>query len=250
MCELSAEERSSISDLSPFMSIGALWRILRNMWPNLSFDADLLYRLKAKAKQKVFGADKDAINAFMRKGKEIMDESGIFEITFEENMKIETVLIQTSAMRAYANQYDDFTILDGTFSISMYDVVLMIFSNVDCLLKTTMTGYVLAPSERSDITIHAAKRFSLDKEGTVLITDQASSFTTAALNIKFICFVCIISVQQCSLLMLECLKKNVTAFFKVATVSSFMYSRVSMHLTRSIMERDLILQSSQQLANF
>jgi len=41
-CELSAEERSSISDLSPFMSIGALGRILRNMWPNLSFDADLL----------------------------------------------------------------------------------------------------------------------------------------------------------------------------------------------------------------
>jgi len=87
------------------------------MWPNLSFDADLLYRLKAKAKQKVFGADKDAINAFMRKGKQIMDESGIFEITFEENMKIETVLIQTSAMRAYANQYDDFTILDGKFSM-------------------------------------------------------------------------------------------------------------------------------------
>ena len=47
-----------------------------------------------------------------------------------------------------------------------------------------MTGYVLAPSERSDITIHAAKRFGLDKEGTVLMTDQASSFTTAALNLK------------------------------------------------------------------
>jgi len=99
--------------------------------------------------------------------------------------------------------------LDGKFSISMYDVVLIIFSNVDCLLKTTMTGYVLAPSELSDITIHAAKRFSLDKEGTVLMTDQASSFTTAALNLKkFICSVCIISVQQCSLLMLECLKKT------------------------------------------
>jgi len=187
----------------------------------------------------------------MRKGKQIMDESGIFVITFEENMKIETVLIQTSAIRAYANQYDDFTILDGTFSISMYNVVLMIFSNVDCLLKTTMTGYVLAPSERSDITIHAAKRFGLDKEGTVLMTDQASSFTTAALNLKkIICSVCIISVQQCSLLMLECLNKNVTAFFKVATVSSFMYSRVSMHLTRSIMERDLICRVPSSLQIF
>ena len=50
-------------------------------------------------------------------------------------------------MAGYAKSYGDFTILDGTFIISMYDLVLIVFSNVDALFKTTISGFVLAPAE-------------------------------------------------------------------------------------------------------
>ena len=53
----------------------------------------------------------------------IFASSGIFDIRFDESMKIEEVFVQTSSMAGYAKSYGDFTILDGTFSISMYDLV-------------------------------------------------------------------------------------------------------------------------------
>ena len=94
-------------------------------------------------------------------------------------------------MQDYAFQYGDFTIVDGTFCISMYDLTLIIFSNVDALLKTTITGMVLAPAERSAAVIRAARRFSLDKADTVFMTDQASAFATAARELKKIHLLCV-----------------------------------------------------------
>ena len=71
-------------------------------------------------------------------------------------MRIEEVLIQPASMIPYAHQYGDFTIRNGTFCICMYDLVPMVFSNVDCLLKATITGIALAPAERSDAVVRAS----------------------------------------------------------------------------------------------
>lgn len=65
-------------------------------------------------------------------------------------MQIEEVFVQTKCMAAHAGQYEDFTILDGTFCVFMYDLVLMVFSNVKCFMKSVIKGIVLAPPERSD----------------------------------------------------------------------------------------------------
>src|SRR5690348_14221505 len=110
--------------------------------------------------------------------------------------------------RSYQNQgysISDLTSLSKLkkFSFSQRQCVLMLFSmaisqlwmersvfqcttvlrscsaiNVDALFKTTITGIVLTPSERSNSVIRAARRFSLDKENTVFMTDQASAFAT------------------------------------------------------------------------
>ena len=60
-----------------------------------------------------FGNDKDAINSFMQKGQEILAASSIFDVRFDESMKIEEVLVQTASMTRYAEAYGDFTILDS-----------------------------------------------------------------------------------------------------------------------------------------
>ena len=94
-------------------------------------------------------------------------------------------------MMQYASQYGDFTILDGTFCVSKYDLVLVIFTNVDCLFKSTITGIVLSPAERSDPVVRAARRFGLAQEAAVLMTDQASAFATAASVLKKIHILCL-----------------------------------------------------------
>jgi hypothetical protein len=197
--ELTAEEKASIFEISPFVSIGTLRRIFRSTWPNIGFDSELLYRWKKKAKEKIFGSDRDAINYFMEKGQQITAEKGVFDVRFDELMKIEEVYVQTQSMAAYARQYEDFTILDCTFRISLYDSVLMVFSNVDCLMKSVVTGFVLALSERSDTVVRAAHLFSLDSEQTVIMTDQASAFISVACQLKrFTCYVFTTSELQCS----------------------------------------------------
>lgn len=189
--ELTVEEKTTILEVAPFVGIGALRRILRNSWPNVGYDSDLLYRWTAKAKGNTFGVDKDAVNSFMAQGQTILSEKGIFEVRYNEGMKIEEVFIQTRSMAAYADKYVDFTILDGTFSVSMYDLVLLVFSNVDCLMKSVISGIVLAPSERSDTVIRAARQFSLASEQTVLMTDQASAFALAASGMNKVHLLCL-----------------------------------------------------------
>ena len=52
--ELTPDERSQILEISPFVTIGSLRRILRNRWPDIGFDSKLLSKLKAKGKQLTF----------------------------------------------------------------------------------------------------------------------------------------------------------------------------------------------------
>jgi hypothetical protein len=66
----------------------------------------------------------------------------------------------------------------------MYDLDLMLFANVDSLSKSVITGFILAPSEQANVVVRAAKKFSLDREGTVLMTDEASAFASAAATLK------------------------------------------------------------------
>ncbi len=66
----------------------------------------------------------------------------------------------------------------------MYDLDLMLFTNVDSLSKSVITGFILAPSEQANVVVRAAKKFSLDREGTVLMTDEASAFASAAATLK------------------------------------------------------------------
>jgi len=239
--ELSIEEKDSILELSPFVSIGALRRILRNLWPNIGFDSSLLYRLKAKGKLRAFGSDKDAINSFMQKGQEIQATSGIFDVRFDQSMKIEEVFVQTSSMASYAKAYGDFTILDGTFCITMYDLVLMLFSNVDGLYKTTISGFVLSPAERSESVVRASHRFSLAEENTVLMTDQASAFATAAIQLKKTHLLCLHHfrtgmfsahggmsqdirikwMQDCSDLMFKCFQSSSVLDIKFEQIKSY-----------------------------
>ena len=52
--------------------------------------------------------------------------------------------IRTSkCLHIYAKVYADFTIFDGTLNVTVYDLNLMQFTNVDCLGKNVIAGVLI-----------------------------------------------------------------------------------------------------------
>ena len=49
------------------------------------------------------------------------------------NLRLSEVYIQKPSLQKYAEIYGDFTIIDGTHNMSQYNLILMMFSNIDCL---------------------------------------------------------------------------------------------------------------------
>ncbi len=50
--------------------------------------------------------------------------------------------------------------------------------------KSVITGFIVAPSEQSDVVIQGAKKFCLEGEGTVLMTAEASAFASALASLR------------------------------------------------------------------
>ena len=120
----------------------------------------------------------------MKLGKTILAEGGVFDITFDASMRIEQVHIQKPSLTPYAQIYGDFTILERTFNISAHNLILMVFSNVDSLGKTTITGMTLAAAEPSHAAVKAAYLYNLNHQDSVLLTDGASAFSLTAAQLK------------------------------------------------------------------
>jgi hypothetical protein len=92
-------------------------------------------------------------------------------------MRMNEVMLQSPLMAEYASAYNDFTIMDGTFLITAYDLKLMIVTNVDCLGKSVMGGFAFAESENSDAAIRGLRTFRLGRVAATLMTDGASSYS-------------------------------------------------------------------------
>ena len=85
-------------------------------------------------------------------------------------------------MKNYASVYNDFTIVDGTHNTVMYDLKLLPFTNVDCLGKNIITGFVLDESENGGSVSEGLELINLARPGSVLMTDGGSAFPSAASN--------------------------------------------------------------------
>ena len=122
-----------MTEIGAYIPAGKLRRVMRWRFPNIDYSDDLMYRVRVKGRSIVFGNDPDSINAFMSMGKEIISEGGVFEISYDESKRIGEIYVQKPSLKQYAKAYGDFTILDGTFKSSSYNLTLVVFSNVDCL---------------------------------------------------------------------------------------------------------------------
>jgi hypothetical protein len=100
-------------------------------------------------------------------------------------------------MMLYAKAYGDFTIVDGTHNVLMYDLKLMPFTNVDCLGKSVVSGFCLDESENGDnIFKQGLEMFGLGNSGATLMSDGGSAYPACADAAGMIHILCTHHFQQ------------------------------------------------------
>jgi hypothetical protein len=77
------------------------------------------------------------------------------------DFSINTIHCQTKLMAEYARVYgkDGFKMADGTHKITKYDMTLLFWMVIDCLLRSKFVGYTANFSENSDIILNGADVF-------------------------------------------------------------------------------------------
>jgi hypothetical protein len=135
-----------------------------------------------------FGSDPDCISKFLEAGFAIRGTSGVFKFNMDMSQQISTVIVQvcivvpditpftvlilsccqTAQMAKYATAYGDFTIVDGTHNTTVYDLKLIPFTNVDCLGKSVVTGFMLDESENTTTVSESLQLFGLETQGATL----------------------------------------------------------------------------------
>jgi hypothetical protein len=178
--ELTDPEREYMTTILPSLRGTRAKRCLQTHFPTKEFADSLIQRMIKKGKIALFGKDEDAINQFMDLGKLLTASGGQFFCSHDESIRINEIHLQTATMAQYADIYKDFNIVDGTFSISAYDMMLIVTTNVDCLGKSDMTGYIFAESETSEAVVRGLKTFKLDRAGATLMSDGAPAYALAA----------------------------------------------------------------------
>ena len=122
-CELNTIEKEWMQEIGPFVDSGRSGQIVT---------MTVTYFIIAKGKSRL-GSDADSFNAFISKGRELASNGGIFDQVFDEIGRLTEIYLQWPLMVQFAKKYGDFTIVDGTFKITAYDLMLIVFTNVDSL---------------------------------------------------------------------------------------------------------------------
>ncbi|KAH9110414.1 hypothetical protein AeMF1_014778 [Aphanomyces euteiches] len=178
--ELTPEEFSTLFSLAALLDASSIRSVMMHKFPDRQYSGPLIQRLRGKAREVKYGKDKDAIKSFMELGKSEEAKGGVFSCRFDESMRLTDVVFMPALMAQYAKKYSDLTMLDGTFKVNMYDMVLVLASNIDCLGKSTITSLFLSPTENSRVCIDGLMKCGLAKPGATLMTDGAASFVVAA----------------------------------------------------------------------
>jgi hypothetical protein len=159
-----------------------------------------------------FGDDPHCLSKFIENGFGIRAMGGSFKFSMNQSQQITTVFIQvadprtilyhelnylqTAAMSTYAKAYNDFTIVDGTHNMSMYDLKLIPYTNVDCLGKNVVSGICLDESENGETIAEGLQMFSLARPGATLMSDGGSAYPSCAEAAGMVHILCTQHFQQ------------------------------------------------------
>ena len=184
--DLNEDEYQYISSVGPHMDLAKLRRMMSMTFgKEREYDSNLLNRVIIKAKKIRYGEGLSCgINSFLAEGVSIKEKGGVFSTEVDEFGRLSVVHMQSASMRKYAEQYNDFQIIDGSHNTSMYSTLWIPFTLIDCLGKSVIAGYLFAPSEAAEPIVKGGIFFLLDHEDCVTMTDGSPSLKSAVETMK------------------------------------------------------------------
>jgi hypothetical protein len=190
--QLTSEELQFMNELAQFSgdSMAHIRNRLQYKFPKRSYCDNLLFRIIKKFRDDFFGPGRELIMELMKLGEFHKNHGGAFEYLIDDTFRLKAFIIQTSAMRAYALKYNDFTILDGTHGTNKYGLILEPTTNVDCLGRSVITGIPICETENYSFSRSILHTLGLEKEGGTLMTDEGSAFFGLAENLGMIHVLC------------------------------------------------------------
>ena len=118
--------------------------------------------MRNKFRKEKYGPDGHNLQDLFMKGERIRSLGGSFLVVpLSTDFSINTIHCQTKLMAEYARVYgkDGFKMADGTHKITKYDMTLLFWMVIDCLLRSKFVGYTANFSENSDIILNGANVF-------------------------------------------------------------------------------------------
>jgi hypothetical protein len=184
--QLTEEELKFTAILAKFCgeSLAKIRLRIQQQFPDRAFHPPLIKRVVEKMRDEYFGPGRDGIKKLIELGEFHKNNGGAFEFFLDGTMRLNAFILQTSAMRAYAMQYNDFTIIDGTHGTNKYGLILEPTTNIDCLGRSVITGIPICESEQNEFSQKILSTLGLVKEGATLMTDEGSAFYALAESLK------------------------------------------------------------------
>ena len=78
-----------------------------------------------------------------------LSKEHIFEMTSDNEGRLETLHWASILSESGVHNYSDFVLIDSTHKSNLYDLSLVVTTVVDSLEKSVLLGFLLAPSEHS-----------------------------------------------------------------------------------------------------
>jgi hypothetical protein len=110
-----------------------------------------------------YGADDHNLQDLFMKGDRIGHLGRKFLVVpSSTNFSIKTIHCQTKLMEEYARVYgkDGFKMADGTHKITKYNMTIVFWIVIECLLKSKFVGFTANFTKNSDVIIDGADVFS------------------------------------------------------------------------------------------
>ena len=180
--ELTSSETSFIhNQVMSRVSMSNMLVHLETEFPSRSYNYELIRRVRDSILDNKYGKDRIQLHDLFIKGASIQKHGGIFVVDpSKEDFGIEAVHFQPSLFRKYAIAYgvNQLKMVDGTHHLSRHNSSAIIWTGVDCLLRTKFMGVTYAFSEQHEPIIRGARLF-FPGDGATESDDVAESHAIA-----------------------------------------------------------------------
>lgn len=172
--QLTHQEQAIIDKWSGVhLDVALVESMLKQENPLVVYDYQMLYRELNKAAAIKRAREGEEMTNFMRDGKNIARNGGLFDVKVDGNNRLYAAFRQSKRNKAYLMTYDEYLAMDGTHHVDRYGHLLIIGTVQDCLGMIQAGFSIIAPGEDGAIMSEGVDMFGVSRGKGTLHSDGA-----------------------------------------------------------------------------